>query len=392
LQIEEMGEVIRIRFKSQRNVENAKALGILLVIFPGLPFMWAGLNFSAPFSYWIYLFLVYATLAVLLFFYAQFRAMVEIHPERIYVKSDFISSTYEFPVKEKMVLMYENFPWIQLVIPRETWRISIGYEDGVFPMMEELDDCLVLHRIVEIISGRFNTPLVDYTYQDQLDLVMFLKPEEISLPFSRRAAKFPDLIVIGELGDITGIKEEIISTEKKVYTWTPFGFESVGRILVIGLLLALIVWLNIISTKHDALMSLSFLREDAVLYYAILLWVLGSLAYYSGLRSRLTLSADNFTYEESIFRFLVEKKAISAEAVQEVRMKPSTRGFVLLLSAGEDCIIIKNQQGLTGDFMPLLWLTERVQDYLFENREIGKSFDAEIRIADTSSEGGDETP
>ena len=138
MRIKEQKDFTTIYFHSQQYKESSFLAAIGLLMFPGLLLMWIGLNFDTPDQYWTYVALFYAACSVFLFYTGSFEKKIEIHPERLYVKSSLFEPEYEYPVEDKMVILFENYPQIKLFLPKEHWRVSIGYEKTVYELIEEV--------------------------------------------------------------------------------------------------------------------------------------------------------------------------------------------------------------------------------------------------------------
>ncbi|MCD4785887.1 MAG: hypothetical protein K8T10_18875 [Candidatus Eremiobacteraeota bacterium] len=369
MHIETKGDITTIRYTSCEQIAKAKLAGFFLLLFPGIPLLSYGNYFEYVRGFWLYVTLFYVSAAVVLFLYGSYERKIEIHPERIYVKNYLLEAELEYPIKKgEMVLMIENSPYLQLIIPREKWRILIGYKDEVFFFSEDIENYQQTREIVRLLSQKLDIPVIDYTYKDQSGIIMYLRPGDLDLPFTGRAVKFKDLLVTGEIPTRKAIHEEIISTRKKIYKWTAFTWRNLSMATLVAGALAFMTFADIISIK-GGLIDAPFLFEKQNIYYLIGLGYLATLAYYSGIRKNLTLETDKFKYENIFFGKTVNKSEIDAAKIKEVRVKPSPRGFVCLVIAKDNFLELKAHSGGLEDFANLLWLTGKIQDFLLQNRE-----------------------
>lgn len=378
MHIETKGDIKTIRYISCEQITKAKLAGLFLLLFPGIPLLIYGSYFKYVRGFWLYITLFYVSAAVVLFLYGSYERKIEIHPERIYVKNYLLESELEYPIKKgKMVLMIENYSYLQLIIPREKWRILIGYEDDVFFFSEDIERYQQAREIVKLLSQKLDIPVIDYTYSDQAGIIMYLRPGDLDLPFNRRVVKFEDLLVVGEIPTRKAIYEEIVSNRKRIYKWTALTWRNLTMATLVAGALAFMTLADIISVK-GGLIDAPFLFEKQNIYYLIGLGYLATLAYYSGIRKILTLETDKFKYENIFFGRIVNKSEIETAKIEEVRVKPSSRGFVCLVIAKDNFLELKTHSGGLEDFANLLWLTGKIQDFLLQNREQGRIMNYEL--------------
>jgi len=371
LRIETKGDITTIRYISCEQITKAKIAGFIVLLFTGIPLFTFADYFEYVKGFWLYVALFYISVIIILLIYGSYERKIEIHPERMYVKNYFTEPELEYPVKKgKMVLMVENCPYLQLIIPREKWRIFIGYEDDIFLFTEDIERYQQARKIVKLLSQKLDIPVVDYTYKDQTGMIMYLRPGDLDMPFTRRAVKFGDLLVVGEIPTKKAIYEEIISSRKKIYKWTAFTMRNLLMATFVAGALAFMTFADIISIR-GGLLDVPFLFEKQNIYYLIGLGYLATLAYYSGIRKILTLETDRFTYENIFFGRTVNKQEIETANIEEVRVKPSPRGFVCLVIGKNDFMELRTYSGGLEDFANLLWLTGKIQDFLLQNREPG---------------------
>lgn len=343
-------------------------IALLLLLVPGLPSLWISFNWELPTVFWTYLLIFYLIAGSILALIAGFEKKIEIHPDKIYVKDSIFFQEFEYPVKDKMVLMMENYPFIQVIFPREMWKLSVGYPDDVFMLVQEINDHDTIRKIARILSKKFEIPLVDYTYVDQSDVVLFIQPENVDLPFPQRAVRFPDLLVFGELPGDKTIQEELVSSGKRIYRWTALNFAGVLRTLLIAGIAIVLILFGVVSSRADAVISIPVIGDDRVLYYLVVLWVLGKIAYESGVQKILTVDLEKITYRHLVFNYTIHEKEIDTGDVLEVRVKPTPKGFSMLIIGKDDTIDVRTHLGGINDFIHLLWLTGRVQDFLLDTR------------------------
>lgn len=368
MQIKQKGDITTIRYIAVEQIEKAKLIGFLLLIFPGIPLIWAGDYLSSIPGSWTYVLLFYFASLVVMLFYGSYERKVEIHPERIYVKNYITERELEFPVKKgKMVLMLENEPFVQLIIPREKWRILIAYEDETLFFSEDFNDCFSIRKIVKILSEKMNLPVVDYTYQDQNDIIMYYMPGEIGMTFTERATRYSDLILLGDMPAGNAIKEEVTSFSSRKYLWTPLTMNSFVMISLVAGFFAVMVLIRVIGVA-ESLIDLPIFYDNGVMLNFILLTYLGVLAYKSGIRKILELGTDKIRYSEIFFGMKLKETALSTSGIEEVRLKPVPGGFATLITGRENIIRLMTHQGGMHDFGSLLWLTGRIQDFLLKNR------------------------
>lgn len=385
MKITESDQVTTIKFYSRTYTENAKLAAGIFVAFPAFVVSYG--YFTGVFSREVFLgaltFFIIAA-AVLLFIGFSQRE-IEIHPEMIHVKGMPLSPAYEFPVKDKMTLILENVPEIQFTfVPREVWRVCIGYEDGIYEIVSEIGDHVTIRRVVELISKKLGLMIVDYTYQDQTGLVMFHKPGETGMPFSTRATKYPDLLVVGEVKPEKMVATEQISPREMKYLWTPFSLEVIASVgLALGIFV-LMIWIDLIGVSRDALLSLPWLGEKKLLYYAVILLFLAYLSYLSGIRNTLYLRTDRIQFIVKNLGLEIHRREIDTANVTEVRLKPSPKGFVLMITGLKKAMEIYAFPAKKSDFHILLWLTEKVQEFLLSNRDVQE------RHSKTPPEDGEE--
>ncbi len=370
MRIEEKDQVTTIHFPSCTYRETAKTVGLFLLLFPGLLMLWIGTSFDIAGAFWWYTFLFYALAGLGLWWVAGFEKKIEIHPERIYVKSSLFLPEYEYPVKEKMVLFIENYPWIQLVFPREYWRVSVGYpeDNEVFELIEEMNDFHSTKKIAGYLSCKLKLPVVDYTYQDQNEIIMYMAPEEVQLPFAWRVVKFPDLLEVGELPADKSVFEDIISTKKRIYKWSGFTTDSIINACIIAGVAVLTVAFGLVSAEPGALISLTFLVENQILYYLILLALLAHIFFLSGKRKKLELTPENLSYESKFFHFMMDNTEIPISRITEIRVKPCPGGFFLLIISPDKSLSLTTHHRGIANFGHLLWFCSRIQDFLLNNR------------------------
>jgi hypothetical protein len=268
-----------------------------------------------------------------------------------------------------MALLFENYPFVQVCIPRENWRLLMGYEDKTLFLTEDMESQAIMRQVVSTISGKFDIPVVDYTYADQTGIVMYLKPSEVNLPFADRAVRFPDILILGESPDDKTIFEEIISSRKKSYVWTTFTWHNIIHTSLMAGSFAALVALGFIGVD-DCLIDVKFMGENRNIYNLILVIYLGSLAYSSSIKKTLTLDADKITYTLQFFGRPVIKEVFEIPQIREVRLKPSTNGFLCQIMDDKRILSLRTHAGGLNDFVNLLWLTEKVQDFILENRGI----------------------
>ena len=368
MRIKQKGEVTTITYVAKEQIEKAKMIGLFLLAFPGLPILMVGSWFPEIPGYKTYVGLFYLLAVIGLLLLGSFERKIEIHPERIYVKDYILSKEKEFKIiKDKMVLMLENDPFVQFFIPMENWRLSIGTPDGIKVFTDDVNDYFYIRKITKIISEKLNLPVVDYTYQDQNDIVMFLMPGEVDMAFSQRVIKFPDLLVVGDLPGDKLIREEIKTPREFLYLWTPFSWNRFVMISLTAGVVALLVFMGIIGAK-DSLIDIPLLQDNTVIYYIILLVYLAALTYHSAVKKTLFLNCKNIEYTERFFGFKLKDKIIKTDEVEEVRLKPSPAGFITLVIGEEKMLSMQSHFGGMTDFANMLWLTGKVQDFLLKNR------------------------
>ena len=383
MQIKQKGDVTTIRYIAVEQIEKAKFIGFLLLMFPGIPLFLAGDYLSSFPGFRTYVLLFYFASLVVLLFYGSYERKVEIHPERIYVKNYITEKELEFPVKkDKMVLMIENEPFVQVIIPREKWRILIAYENETLFFSEDFNDCFCIRSIVKKLSEKLNLPVVDYTYQDQNDIIMYYMPGEIGMPFTERATRYSDLIILGEEPSGNTINEEIISFNHRRYLWSPLTMSRFVMISLVAGFFAVMVLIRVIGVA-ESLIDLPMFYDNGVLLTFILLIYLGFLAYQSGIRKTLELSSDKVRYSEIFFGMKLKETVLTTSGIEEVRLKPVPGGFATLITGSENLIRLMTHQGGMQDFGSLLWLTGRIQDFLLKNRSQGH---AEQKTADKNKE------
>jgi len=369
LHVQTKARVTTIRYVAGEQIEKAKMLGLFLMSFPGLPILLIGTYFETFPGYWNYVLMFYFLTAVGLLFYGSYERKIEIHPERIYVKNYLFVKEKEFPVKKnKMVLMLENSPYVQVIIPREKSRILVGYEDRICFFSEDFERGSEMRKIVSLLSKKFHIPVIDYTYEIQNEIILHLMPGELEMPFATRAVKYPDILVVGELPGEQGILEERKSSGEWIYNWTALTLKNFISSTILAAALAIMVILGIVGVK-DSLFDIPFLPDSRIIYYMILMGYLGSIAYYSGIRKTLILKLDYIQYIIRFFGFKAKNVKISTAGVREVRARPIPGGFASIIIGKEGTIRMKTHMGGLYDFANLLWLTGRIQDFLLKNRE-----------------------
>lgn len=368
MHIKHKGDVTTIRYIAVEQIEKAKIFGILLLIFPGVPLLMTGDYLSSIPGSRTYVLLFYFASLVALLFYGSYERKVEIHPERIYVKNYITERELEFPVKKhKMVLMVENEPFVQVIIPREKWRILVAYENETLFFSEDLNDCFCIGKTVKILSEKLNLPVVDYTYQDQNDIIMYYMPGEAGMPFAARASRYPDLILLGDEPSKNSIKEEIISFSARKYLWSPMTMNRFVTITLTAGFFGVMVLIKVIGVA-ESLIDLPVFYDNGVLLTIIFLAYLASLTYNSGIRKTLELSGDKVRYSEIFFGQKLKETVLSTPTIEEVRLKPVPGGFATFITGRENIIKLTTHHGGMQDFAGLLWLTGRIQDFLLKNR------------------------
>lgn len=370
MQVSEKGDITTISYQSRTWRQNVRAGALLLLLSSLLLLVWADLGSGLPAAAWIAAAAFYSSSAAVLWYFWGYRKSVEIHPENVFVMALPLFSPTRFPVGKSIVVMLENFPHMQAGFPRESWRVSLGYPEGVFFFAEEESDHQAMRQLAHQLSRRLKAPLADYTYADQAGIVMFFQWDEHDMSFAERAIRFPGLIMLGEVSPGGSVSEEIISSREKIYRWTPFTMELVFRHLLLAVSASLVVLFNIISTHPEALISIPYLKDDWIIYDLIIFWLLAKMAYFSAMKSWMHLCPGEVSLKISLFSWTAAQKALKAGDVTEVRMKPTPRGFALLIITENDCIEIYGHQGWRGDFPILMWLTEKVQDFLLQNRPL----------------------
>lgn len=373
MQIKQKGDVTTIRYIAVEQIEKAKLIGIMLLAFPGIPLFLAGDYLSSIPGFRTYVMLFYLASIVALLFYGSYERKVEIHPERIYVRNYMTEKELEFPVKKgKMVLMLENEPSVQVVIPREKWRILIAYENETFFFTEDFNESFCIRKIVKILSNKLNLPVVDYTYQDQNDIIMYYMPGEIDMPFPERATRYPDLILLGDMAVENAIKEKVTSFSSRKYLWSPLTMNRFIMISLIAGFFAVMVLIRVIGVA-ESLIDLPIFYDNGVMLTFIMLAYLGTLAYQSGIIKTLELDGDKIRYSEIFFGMKLKETVLSTSGIEEVRLKPVPGGFAILISGKENTIRLMTHYGGMQDFGSLLWLTGRIQDFLLKNRSLTHS-------------------
>ncbi|MCE1248498.1 MAG: hypothetical protein LWY06_17815 [Firmicutes bacterium] len=367
--IKTKGDVTTIRFLSKDHMELAKFLIFLILLFFGTPLVLIGKILPVPPFYWNSILIFFGIVFAGIGFIAFFEKKIEIHPDRIFVKNSMFGGERVLPVVPgKMAILFENFPFIQVCIPRENWQIYIGYEDKTLFLTEDIDRQEIFRQIVSTISTRFCVPVIDYTYADQTDTVLFLKPEEVNMPFSLRAVKFPQLLMLGESPGERSIFEEIVSNRNKSYSWTTFTWYNIIRTSIIAGAFAVLVMIGVIGV-NDSLVDIKFMGENRNIYNLIFVVYLGSLAYYSGIKKTLDLIGEKLVYTLFFLGKVVYRQEFEIAKIQEVRMKPTPGGFTCKVMDEKRILTLKTHTGGLNDFANLLWLTEKIQSYILENRE-----------------------
>ncbi len=368
MHIKQKGDVTTLRYIAVEQIEKAKFIGVVLLMFPGIPLFLSGDYLSSIPGIRTYVFLFYLVSIVALLFYGSYERKVEIHPERIYVKNYITDRELEFPVrKSKMVLMLENEPSVQVVIPREKWRILIAYENETLFFSEDFDDCFNSRKIVKILSEKLDLPVVDYTYQDQNDIIMYYMPGEMGMPFTDRATRYSDLILLGDEPPGNAVKEEIISFNNRKYLWSPLTMSRFVMISLVAGFFAVMVLIRVIGVA-ESIIDLPIFYDNGVMLTFIFLIYLGVLAYHSGIRKILVLGSDKVRYCEIFFGMKLKETTLTTSGIEEVRLKPVPGGFAALITGKENIIKLMTHQGGMQDFGILLWFTGRIQDFLLKNR------------------------
>lgn len=364
------GDVTTIRYVAREQKEKARFFGFLLIALPGIFLIILGKFILLPTPVYIYIILYYMAVVVGMLLFGTYERKIEIHPERIYVKNHILEPELEYPIdKRKMVLILENLPFVQVIIPREEWRISLGYEDCVYYFASDLNDYRQIRQIAALLAEKLNLPVVDYTYQDQLEVIMFYTPGTFEMPFEERAVKFREMLMVGELVEEQAIFEDIISTTKRIYKWTPFTKYNIIASILVGGSCFFLVFLGVVGAG-DSLFSIPFLNDNQILYNIIILGFLGALAFFSSIRKELTLELEKFHYVRTFFNSKTKDEIIHTHEIQEVRLKPSPRGFVLMIIGKNEMMELRTHLGGIIDFANLLWLTRKIQDYLLEIRGV----------------------
>lgn len=371
MKVEKKGDITIIRFISREQIEKTKFRALVLLALPGLFMLLLGNFITLPAGSQNVIIPFFLLCLLLSALSVAYNKRIEIHPEYIYIKDHPLKKERRFPVKKnKTVLMLDSFPFVDTIIPREKWRLLMGYDDGIFCFLEDINDYNTIRRTASILSDIFHLPVVDYTYSSQHDIVMFLEPGELNLPFIRRAVRFPELIIVGEIPEGHTIYEEIITPTEWKYNWTAFTARNIITAAATGGLASLLVWRGIIGSESYSIFYLPEVFEKPFLYNIIFIAVLGFFAYYSSLRKDLFLRINELKYQCVIMGRAISTISIPPHKILEIRVKPSPAGFALMIISTDKILTLRTHHGGIKDFVSLLWLSERIQDFLLTNRQI----------------------
>ncbi len=368
IKIKDLDQLTVISFSSGSIRENLTLAFPFLIILPVILALWAWSAWKMPPIVLMSLCFLILSLGFILVMLWKFQRRIEVHPEAIYIQHYPLTPMERFPRTDDMVLMMENHPVVHLGIPREIWALSIGNRDGIRLLVEEINDHRTILDLADCLSRRLGLHVVDYTYIDQLQQVMFYSPGELLMPFTQRVLRYPDLLVIGELDPGEIIREEEHTSSRRSYMWYPCSVEFLGRTLLTGILCAGLVWFNVVSTRADALVNIPFSGGDDALYSAIILYFSCLIVIKSGLQRCLELNEKEILLRR--WFLMIEGKSCSLElaSICHIRMKPSPRGLVLLIISREKTLQIYVGLSFKEDLKVLLWLTEKIQDFLLQNR------------------------
>lgn len=247
----------------------------------------------------------------------------------------------------------------------EYWKVNLAVDPGdhgcPLGSFKGSNALLYARRLAEQEARTLHLPLEDTTPEGG---AVVIAPEDLDLPFSQRARKYPHLLETTNVpASPTGIRENAARAGARVFSW---GMLTWGTAKSTALVLALALGASFVPGRHSSTSIFTDCQRSGNYTFYVVLPVVAAVAllFMACWRTRLTLATDGVRLTYLVAGIPVRARSLSPHEIEQVETHRGTTQPVLLVVA--DRAILRARTWYLGrpDAQNAAWLSHHVSSYL----------------------------